>query len=65
MKRCNTKAYRYSWFNGFRLCEGCYSKADRKAVEVMVTSPEAVGPCDQPIETKAEFLSRMGEGVSS
>ena len=60
MKRCNKPAFYFSWFNGFRACHDCISKGRGHEFDSMVVSELVQGPCDRPIETRAEFFERWG-----
>ncbi len=48
MKRCDRPALWYSWFNGFRMCQTCYT-AKVDCTDPLVRSTHGtVGPCDVP-----------------
>lgn len=49
MKRCNSDAYAYSWFNGFRTCTAHLSRGLPGEFDAMVATDYVVGPCDVPI----------------
>ena len=52
MQRGDTRATRYSWFNGFRVCDDHYRQGTRHEYDAIIQHDAIVGPCDRPVDGK-------------